>query len=45
MGKNFPGVGYQKHIKSWKSICPDPDFIFLEDTQQQTQMRLKKNNY
>ena len=32
MGKNFPGVGYQKHIKSWKSICPDPDLIFLEDT-------------
>lgn len=31
MGENFPGVGYQKHIKSWKSICPDPDFIFLED--------------
>ena len=31
IGENFPGVGYQKHIESWKSICPDPDLIFIED--------------
>ena len=31
IGENFPGVGYQKHIKSWKSICPDPDLIIIED--------------
>ncbi len=30
MGDKFPGVGYHKHLKSWKSICPNPDSIFLK---------------
>ncbi|UCE93196.1 MAG: aminotransferase class III-fold pyridoxal phosphate-dependent enzyme [Flavobacteriaceae bacterium] len=25
---DFPGVAYQSEIKTWKSICPDPNLLF-----------------
>ena len=27
-GDDFPGVAYQKQIKTWQSICPDPNVLF-----------------
>ena len=27
---DFPGVAYKSEIEVWKSICPDPNFLFLE---------------
>ena len=28
---NFPGVVYHNDLKSWKSICPNPDSIFSKN--------------
>ena len=25
---DFPGVAYHKQIKTWQSICPDPNLLF-----------------
>ena len=36
---DFPGVCYYNHIKTWKSICPDPNFIFQNES-----LKIKQKN-
>tara|TARA_R110002012_G_scaffold70712_1_gene181946 strand:+ start:74817 stop:75500 length:684 start_codon:yes stop_codon:yes gene_type:complete len=29
--ENFPGVAFPSEIEKWKTICPDPSLLFVED--------------